>query len=118
MCSRQVCLPTGLQAEGELTLAPRLLSQPGPYCGIVDSSDQLVWWEAYADLSTGAREIDMTETYDAVRHTDILRRAFRRFVAEDKIAETEWPQRAMEMVWSLTGKDHVDPALLDWIVRQ
>ncbi|WP_192180660.1 hypothetical protein [Mesorhizobium amorphae] len=58
----------------------------------------------------------MTETYYAVRHSDILRRAFRRFVAEDNIAEAEWPKRAMEMIRSLAGHENIDPALLNWII--
>ena len=60
----------------------------------------------------------MTKKGEVVRHSDILRRAFWRFVAEDHIDEAEWPKHARQIIWSVTGKEHIDPALLDWIVRK
>ncbi|TRC72530.1 hypothetical protein FJV83_27570 [Mesorhizobium sp. WSM4307] len=49
---------------------------------------------------------------------EILRGAFRKSVAENRIAEREWRMHAKLLARELTGLDDIDPDILDWIVRK
>lgn len=47
---------------------------------------------------------------------DILRGAFRSSVIEEKIPQDRWRDHALLLVRDLTGREDVEPQLLDWII--
>ena len=49
---------------------------------------------------------------------DVLRRAFKKSVIEGGIPEDRWQSHAIILVRELTGYEHVDSALLAWILRK
>jgi hypothetical protein len=49
---------------------------------------------------------------------DILRRAFIRFVIEERIPEDRWRTFAAQLISDFTDSNDVDPELLEWIVRK
>jgi hypothetical protein len=49
---------------------------------------------------------------------DILRTAFKKSVIEGSIPEYRWQSHAMLLVHELTDREHVEPEVLDWIVRK
>jgi hypothetical protein len=49
---------------------------------------------------------------------EVLREAFRKSVIEHHIPEDQWRGRALLLVRELTDVEHVDPHMLDWIVRK
>jgi len=50
--------------------------------------------------------------------SDLLRKAFRRAIIEEKIPESRWREFAAQMVRDFTGFETVDPDLLEWIARK
>jgi len=49
---------------------------------------------------------------------DVIREAFKAWVVEEHIPEHKWRDGAAQMVRSMTGRDDVDPQMLEWIVRK
>lgn len=49
---------------------------------------------------------------------DVIREAFKAWVLEEHIPEHKWRDSAAQMVRSMTGREGVDPDMLEWIVRK
>ena len=49
---------------------------------------------------------------------DVIRRAFKSWVAEENAPEHRWRDEAAQMIRTMTGQDEFDPDMLEWIVRK
>ena len=49
---------------------------------------------------------------------DILRSTFVKSVIEKNVPEDQWREQAALLIRDLTGSDHIDPELLEWITRK
>jgi hypothetical protein len=58
-----------------------------------------------------------TDDADSCFEFSVMRCAFKRWVDEDKVPEDQWRPRAKKLVRIVTGQDHVDPNIVDWIIR-
>jgi hypothetical protein len=78
--------------------------------------------EANSGAAAHTRETEMAQNHSACAISafdgDILRSAFRKSVIEERIPEDRRQSHALLLVRELTGNEHVEPDVLDWIMRK
>ena len=72
---------------------------------------------AYNSLQS-VREAEMSRAKVSAIDSEILRKAFRKAIIEEKIPEDRWRAYAAQMIRDFTGVARPDPDLVEWIVQK